>query len=112
MKLRETESCKDQVVKSLRNWARPPARMAERRGRFEGSKEVSDTVVVVDKENAAVLLPEVASATVITSSIYELQSLSKLERFDLGGFVLIAPGERVGGPGLSWNDAVSVSVIF
>jgi hypothetical protein len=56
------------VVKSLRNWARAQARTAEKRGRFEGSKEVG--VAVADD----VVL--VASATVITSSIHQYHSLS------------------------------------
>ena len=51
-------------MKSLKNWARAPARMAEKRGRFQGSKKVG--VVVVDKDDV-VLLTEVKSATVITS---------------------------------------------
>jgi hypothetical protein len=69
LKLRERErDCGDQVVKSLRNWARAQARRAERRGRFEGSKDVG--VAVADD----VVL--VASATVITSSIHQYTSLS------------------------------------
>lgn len=52
-------------MKSLKNWARAPARMAEKRGRFQGSKKVG-VVVVVDKDDL-VLLTEVKSATVITS---------------------------------------------
>lgn len=57
----------DHVVKSLRNWARAQASKAERRGRFQGSQEVG--VAVVEKDEDVVLLPAVASATVITSSI-------------------------------------------
>lgn len=53
-------------MKSLKNWARAPARMAEKRGRFQGSKKVGVVVVVVDKDDV-VLLTEVKSATVITS---------------------------------------------
>ena len=49
----------------MKNWARAPARMAEKRGRFQGSKKVG-VVVVVDKDDL-VLLTEVKSATVITS---------------------------------------------
>jgi hypothetical protein len=60
------------VVKSLKNWARAPARMAEKRGRFQGSKKVG----VVDKDDV-VLLTEVKSATVITSIC---QYLSEMRR--------------------------------
>lgn len=54
-------------MKSLKNWARAPARMAEKRGRFQGSKKVGVVVVVVVDKDDLVLLTEVKSATVITS---------------------------------------------
>ena len=37
----------DQVVKSLRNWARAQARMADKRGRFQGSKKKDNVVAVI-----------------------------------------------------------------
>ena len=37
----------DQVVKSLRNWARARARMADNRGRFQGSNKKDGVVAVI-----------------------------------------------------------------
>ena len=37
----------DQVVKSLRNWARARARMADNRGRFQGSNKKDSVVAVI-----------------------------------------------------------------
>ena len=37
----------DQVVKSLRNWARARARMADKRGRFQGSNKKDNVVAVI-----------------------------------------------------------------
>ena len=61
----------DQVVKSLRNWARAPARMADKRGRFQGSNKKDGVVaaavavaVIVD-----VVVPLPAPAPALTSSI-------------------------------------------
>jgi hypothetical protein len=76
------------VVKSLRNWARAQARTAERRGRFEGSKEVG--VAVADD----VVL--VASATVITSSIHQYHSLSLSLSLSVKWDGLGQPGQEYG----------------
>ena len=37
----------DQVVNSLRNWARARARMADKRGRFQGSNKKDNVVAVI-----------------------------------------------------------------
>ena len=52
----------DQVVKSLRNWARAPARMADKRGRFQGSNKKDGVVAVIVDVVAPLPAPALTSS--------------------------------------------------
>ena len=72
--IREAIKRTDQVVKSLRNWARAPARMADKRGRFQGSNKKDGVVAVI----VDVVAPLPAPAPALTSSISDSEWLRLL----------------------------------
>ena len=60
--IREGIKRTDQVVKSLRNWARAPARMADKRGRFQGSNKKDGVVAVIVDVVAPLPAPALTSS--------------------------------------------------
>ena len=60
--IREAIKRTDQVVKSLRNWARAPARMADKRGRFQGSNKKDGVVAVIVDVVAPLPAPALTSS--------------------------------------------------
>ena len=63
----------DQVVKSLRNWARARARMADKRGRFQGSNKKDNVVAVIVDVDFVYYEMEWFPAPALTSSFSEYQ---------------------------------------